>query len=187
MNRILKTLAAAGLGVAVLAPLAIAQPAAPPAPGSQPHAQQQQPHRMHSRLSPAQRAEAELAYWKTALKITPAQEAQWNTVADLVRKQAAQMDEHMKSMQAQRPPQGQQRDGGSAIERLERQQSRMALGAQHMADGARAMAEFVNAAKPLYAAFSDEQKKVADELFASRRHGLHGPMERMDRGPMMRH
>ena len=184
MNRTLKTLAAAGLGMALLAPLAMAQPA-PPA--GQPQAQQQ--HRMHSRLSPAQRAEAELAYWKTALKITPAQEGQWNTVADLVRKQAAQMDEHMKAMQAQRPQPGQPRDGGTAIERLERQQSRMAQGGQHMAEGARAMADFVNAAKPLYASFSDDQKKVADELFASRRHGLHSPMERMDRGPgpMMRH
>jgi protein CpxP len=181
MNRIVKYLATASLGLALAAPFALAQPAPPAGP---PKAEQQQ-HRMKGHMQPAQRAEAELAYWKTALKITPAQEAQWNTVADLVRKQAATMTEHMKSRSGQKRP----AEGGSAIERLERQQSHMAQGAQHMGEGARAMAEFVNAAKPLYASFSDDQKKVADELLASRRHGMGGHHGRgmMGGGPMMRH
>jgi hypothetical protein len=94
----------------------------------------------------------------------------WNAVADVVRKQAAAMDEHVKQMRAQ--PQPARGQDPTAIERLERRQSMMAAGAQRMAEGARAMADVINAAKPLYASFSDEQKKIADGMLS--RMGGHG-------------
>ena len=53
---------------------------------------------------------------------------------------------------------------GTAIERLERRQ-------QFLAEASTRATEVVAAAKPLYAAFSDEQKKVADQILdRDRRH-----------------
>ncbi len=100
--------------------------------------------------------EGRLAFLKTELKITPAQEPQWTKFADGVRSAA-------KSAQATKPPMMQ---GGTkaatAPERLAHYEKTLA-----------ARLETVGALKaavdPLYASFSDEQKKLADEL-------LIGPM-----------
>jgi hypothetical protein len=132
--------------------------------------------------SASERVEARLAYARTALKITDAQQPQWENLANVMRKHAGERDQRMQQMrakweatrgaQAQRPD-GAMRDGQrmqrpqvSAIERLERTQQRMT------ARSAR-LNEVIAAAKPLYAAFSPEQKQIADDMLA--RQGQGGP------------
>jgi predicted secreted Zn-dependent protease len=101
-----------------------------------------------------------LAYAKSSLKITAAQESAWNTVADVVRKHAKAHDEDAKKMRARfdsardaktppTPPNG--------IEMLQLQQ-------QRLTQRAKELDELLAAAKPLYASLSDDQKKAADRL-----------------------
>jgi len=130
--------------------------------------------------SPSERVEARLAYIRTALKITDAQQPQWEGFANVLRKHArvmdermtkrrAAMDERMKQRQAQGPQQDAQRPqrpNVSAIERLERTQ-------QRMAERSTRLNEVITAAKPLYASLSAEQKQVADDLLARQGRGGH--------------
>ena len=127
--------------------------------------------------SPSERVEARLAYIRTALRITDAQQPQWEGFANVLRKHARDMDERMKQRhalmeermkqrQAQGAQQGMQRPNVSAIERLERTQQMMS------ARSAR-LTEVIAAAKPLYASLSPEQKATADELLARRGRGGH--------------
>src|SRR5690349_10524343 len=106
MNRILKaTLASAALAVA--AGTSFAQ--APQAP--------QQPRAFSK---PTERVEARLAYIRTALKITDAQQPQWNAYANSVRQSAAQREKKFEEFRQNRSQQPQARP--SAVEHLERQQ-----------------------------------------------------------------
>lgn len=164
MNRILRTsLIAAAL--AGSAGFAVAQGQA------QGHAQGR--HEPHAFSRPTERVEARLAYVKTALKITDAQQAQWNAFADAERRLAAQRE---KNMQEWRDKMAQRRaerakDGTgrpTAIERLAFAEK------MHQAAAARIDAQLA-AIKPLYASLSDEQKKVADAVLAPHRsHGGFG-------------
>jgi hypothetical protein len=166
MKKLLLTTLVSATFVAAAAPVAFAQSAS-----DQPAAQDQRfAHRggeQRSTRLPSERVEARLAYLKTALKITDAQEAQWNTFADTLRSHAKASDERMKARRAQRA-EGKQRAQLNAIERMERRQARMAQASQRLA-------ERLAAVKPLYAALSPEQQQVADELFAqgNRRAGHH--------------
>jgi hypothetical protein len=137
--------------------------------------------------SATERVEARLAYIRTALKITDAQQSQWDSFANVLRKHASVMDERMTQRRAamaerikQRQAAGAQHGGPraehrnvSAIDRLERTQQRMA------ARSAR-LNEVIAAAKPLYASFTPEQKQVADEMLA--RQGRGGHHQRHHRG-----
>jgi outer membrane receptor for ferrienterochelin and colicin len=159
MSRLVTT-TLVSLALAAAAPLAAAQATKPDA-SQQRQARPDQGQR-ESRL-PSERVEARLADAKTRLKITAAQEAQWNAFADVTRKHAKAADETVKAM----------RDGQrsqerlTAVQRLERRQEMAATHAQRLA-------EVVAAAKPLYAALSAEQKAIADEMLTPRRgHGGH--------------
>ena len=114
-----------------------------------------------SAMKPAERAEARLAYLRTALKITPAQEPQWNAYASFVRTSAADMQQRMD----QRTQSGAPRPAGgerpNAIERLERQQAFLAQASKRVGD-------LLAVEKPLYEALSVEQRKVADEVLGER-------------------
>ena len=114
--------------------------------------------------SAAERVEARLAYIRTALKITDAQQPQWDAFANVLRNHARAMDERMQ----QRRAQGAQRDPRTvtAIERMERMQVRMQ-------ERYHRLGEVINAAKPLYAALSPEQKQAADEMIARGGRGGH--------------
>jgi len=121
--------------------------------------------------SPTERAEARLAYIKTALKITASQEAQWESFANVLRKHAGETDKRMQQRRAQAPQQGApraERRNVSAIDRLERTQQRMAVRSARLN-------EVIAAAKPLYAALSPEQQQVADSMLArqGKRGGAH--------------
>jgi hypothetical protein len=169
-------LAQAEVGEAAL--LAQAQPASPNAARAQrPGADGQ-----HFR-SAAERVEARIAYARTALKITDAQAPQWENLANVMRKQASDRDERTQQFRgkweaarAQGEGQGQRADGAmqrpqrpnvSAIERLERTQQRMTERSAKLND-------VITAAKPLYAAFSPEQKQIADAMLARQGHGGQG-------------
>ena len=137
------------------------------APAAQPQAQQGTRHHDGKRAftQPSERVEARLAYIRTALKITDAQQAQWNAFAETLRNQARAADKRMQEFRAQRE-QGATRDRPNAIARLEREQLRHA-------ESATRINERLAVQRPLYAALSTEQKAIADEVLAPRRHGGH--------------
>jgi len=165
---ILSTLVSASLAAAAAAP-ALGQTAGTEDAGPQARHFAQRQHEQRAFRLPSERVEARLAYLKTALKITDAQQPQWNAFADTQRKQARAGDERIKARRA-RTAEGQKRTPPTAIQRMEFAQKRLA------ASSAR-LDETLTAAKPLYAALSPEQQKIADELLASRGHrgpGRHG-------------
>lgn len=166
MNKLILTaLVSAGLAAAV--PQAIAQTADAEGGGPQarPFAQRQHPEQRAFR-SPTDRVEARLAYLKTALKITGAQEAQWNAFAEVRRKHAREATERMQQFRS-RMAERQQGARPTAVERMERRQAMLAAASTRLS-------ETLAAAKPLYAALSPEQKQIADELLAPRgRGGFH--------------
>ncbi|MGZ9058859.1 MAG: Spy/CpxP family protein refolding chaperone [Burkholderiaceae bacterium] len=162
-----KALAGALLSVGLSSAFALhAQTGA--APAAQPQAQQGTRHHDGKRAftKPSERAEARLAYLHTALKITDAQQAQWNAFAETLRNQARTADQRMQEFRAQRD-QGPARERPNAVARLELEQQRHAAAATRIN-------ERLAVQRPLYAALSNEQKAIADELLAPRRnHGGH--------------
>lgn len=170
-KRMMSALIAAGFVTAM--PLSMAQ-SANPAPGAG-HGQHQRFHQGKQAFSlPSERVEARLAYIKTALKITDAQQTQWDNFAGVLRKQAkaaeVKMQEHRAKMAANT-----ERKRPNAIERLERQQAFMTAASARIG-------ERLAVQKPLYAALSPEQQQVADKVLANHggkrgghgRHGGHG-------------
>jgi hypothetical protein len=196
MNRGLLS-AAVAAAVVSLMPIAFAQTAsdAPTvtAQATQPRAQDRAntPNQAQGRrafATPSERVEARLAYARTALKITEAQQPQWDNFANVLRKQARAMDQRFQERRARfesrggAPGEGMQRRDArtvSAIERLELRQ-------QRMAERATRLSEVIAAAKPLYATFSPEQRQVADGMLARGGHGRGGAHQHhrgMHRGP----
>ena len=161
-----KALAGALLSIGLSSAFALhAQTGATPA--APPQAQQGTRHHDGKRAfaQPSERVEARLAYIRTALKITDAQQAQWNAFAETLRNQARAADQRMQEFRAQRE-QGATRERPNAIARLEREQ-------QRHAESATRINERLAVQRPLYAALSTEQKAIADEVLAPRRHGGH--------------
>ena len=187
MNRTLKAALAAVLAGGMTAAMAQApNPQGPMGQGMGPGmgmggpGMQRGPGMRERAMNPADRAEARLAYVKTALKITPAQEPQWNAYANFVRQRSTEMQQRfeqrrqqMQQMreQAQAQPGGPQPGGPQAgprfqrpgaMERLERQQ------AMHQ-EASKRIADLMAVQKPLYDVLTPEQRKVADEVLAPRR------------------
>jgi hypothetical protein len=169
MNRVsLAAAVAAALSVAVPAALAqstgiadapetVAQAAPSAEHGPHHGARDQRALRM-----PSERMEARLASIHKTLNITDAQQAQWEDFANVLRKHARDMDQRIQSRMAQRGEPGArtpERPQVSAIERLERQQQRLAQRSARLD-------EVLTAAKPLYAALSPEQKQLADQMLS---------------------
>ena len=148
-NKTSFALAAALLLATASTPLvASAQSAGAPAAGA---AQQ------HHRERPS-RIEGRIAFMKAELKITDAQTAQWNAVADAMRKN----ETAMRGMMRQAHDARQQQAAPNALDALTRREQV----AEARAESAK---QFVAAFRPLYASLSDEQKRTADELLG--RHG----------------
>lgn len=158
---ILSTLVSAIFAAVATAPV-LAQTAGAEGAGPQARHSAQRHHEQRASRLPSERVEARLAYLKTALKITDAQQTQWDAFADTLRKQARAADERLQARRAQMA-EGRKVTPPTAIERMEFAKTRLA------ASSAR-LDESLAAAKPLYAALSQEQKKIADELMASRGH-----------------
>lgn len=105
----------------------------------------------HHHMLPSELVEPRLAFLKTALKITDAQAKQWNTLADVMRKQAKDRDATITAMRAYKDA------SLTVIDRMEQRQKMMSTAAANLSD-------LVAAAQPLYASLSDEQKRLADEF-----------------------
>ena len=147
----LATALAGGVGLSTLpARPAAAQAATAPQPSEERH------ERHHSA---ARHIDGRIAFLKAELKITDAQAPQFDRVAQVMRDSARAHDQARQQM---RDNPGQPRN---AVDRLEARTQFAALRAQQSQ-------RFLDAFKPLYASFSDDQKKAADELLA--RHGHHG-------------
>jgi hypothetical protein len=164
------------IGLAAAAPLALADSANTPPPGGPMSHQGEWSHHEKSALSAGERVEARLAYVKTALKITDAQKSQWDAFADAERKQAQAREKKMQEWHAKYEQRRDERGAPgaadhkrpSAIERLEHEK-------EFLSDAQAALDAKLAAIKPLYAALSDKQKAVADEILAERPHGAGGP------------
>ena len=160
------TLVTAGLAAGI--PMALAQTGHPAADAAGAPAAQRQFERKPA-MSMSERVEARLAYIRTALKITAAQQSQWDAYANVRRKQAAATE---KSFQERRAQMAQRHADGkrpTAVERHEFARTRMAAGVQRLD-------ELLTVEKPLYAALTPEQQRVADEVLTERggrRHGGH--------------
>ncbi|MBV8169814.1 MAG: Spy/CpxP family protein refolding chaperone [Alphaproteobacteria bacterium] len=122
--------------------------------------QQPAPQPQRERPLPGRHVEGRIAYMWAELRITPAQQAQWDRVATAMRAQAAQMDQMAQQMRARRD------QPSNAMDRLERRAQMAELHANNAKT-------FAAAFKPLYDSLSDDQKKSADELFDRR--GPGGP------------
>lgn len=173
MNKlIMSTLIAAGFAAAV--PLTMAQTAGPESSAKQGQHAKRFHHDNKAFRLPGERVEARLAYVKTALKITDAQQTQWDAYAGVMRKQAKEADARIKAHREKMAARTEHKRP-TAIERLERRQ-------QFMATASARIGERLVVQKPLYAALSAEQQQVADKLFAGRggrhggrgHHGVHG-------------
>jgi hypothetical protein len=105
---------------------------------------------------PFEHVEGRLAFLKTELNITPAQEPQWNKFADAARSVA----QSAKAMHEQMMQGGRMMQGGvqPAPVRLDRYERMLNMRLE-------AVRTIRAAFDPLYASLSDEQKKTADELF----------------------
>ena len=141
-----------GLGIAT-ALLPTAGEAQQPTPGAAAPARE--------RPLPGRHIEGRIAFMRAELKINDAQQPHWDRVAAAMRDNARQMDQMAQQMRAQR---GQAQ---SAVDRLDQR-------ARFTAVRASADKNFADAFKPLYASFTDDQKKTADDLF-DRHHRGRGP------------
>ena len=114
--------------------------------------------------SMADHVEGRIAFLKTELKITDAQQPLWNAVGDAMRANAKDMAAMMPMMQSMMQP------SGTLPEELAGREKVMTA---HLA----ALRKLKSAIDPLYAALSDEQKKTADQLMVA-------PMGIMNMGTM---
>jgi hypothetical protein len=108
--------------------------------------------------------EGRIAFLKTELKITDAQEPLWNAVADVMRASAKDMAAMKPMMQSMMQP------SGTLPEKLAAHEKAMTA---HL----EALRKLKAAVEPLYAALSADQKKTADQLML-------GPMGIMGMGMM---
>ncbi len=118
--------------------------------------QPQQPKR--AAFDPGRHIEGRIAYLKTELKITDAQQPLFDAVANTMRDNAKAMHDAFQSLRGDRSqPQ-------TALSRMETR----AKFAQLRADGE---AKMLAAFRPLYQAMSPDQQKAADEMFEHHGHG----------------
>lgn len=109
----------------------------------------------------AARVEQRIQQLHSELGITPAEEAQWNQFAQVMRDNASAMDQKLNERGTQL----------ATMNAAQDMQSYADLSAQHAQD----MQKLASAFQTLYNSFSDQQKQTADEVFRGRaaraRHG----------------
>ena len=163
---IIGVLATAGVGAAALdSPAAVqtGEATGGPAggtggPAGGPAAGPMRGHMMHGRFMPGRHIEGRIAFLRAELKITPAQTAQFDKVAAVMRdnaKEAAQLFEQART----------ERGAAATPDALTRMNQRVKFAEARVAG----MKKFVEAFAPLYQSLSDEQKKSADELLSHMR------------------
>jgi protein CpxP len=116
------------------------------------------PAATHAKRGPIDRVEARITQLHDQLKITSAQQPQWDALAQAMRDNAAQMQTLLQAR-------AKNVKTASAVDDLH---SYEALADAH----AEGLKKFVPAFETLYASMSDDQKKTADAVFrAHQRHG----------------
>jgi periplasmic protein CpxP/Spy len=145
-----------GVAAIGLAP-ALAQTA--PAPANSIAAPSEARHHAADRMLPGQLVEGRIAFLKAQLKITPAQEAEWQRVEAAMRENAKMLDQTITTARQDRSNMG-------AVQRLE---SREQFAKVRVDNDARLLAAF----KPLYASLSPEQQQMANQLVGAHHHRHH--------------
>jgi protein CpxP len=110
-------------------------------------------------MLPGQLIDGRIAFLKAELKITPAQESQWQQVATAMRDNAKALDQAISAARQQRGP-------ADAVQRLELREQFAKVRAD---SDARLLAAF----KPLYASLSPEQQQLANQLMGPHHHWHH--------------
>ena len=123
-----------------------------PAPANSSAAQSEGHHHAVQRMLPGQLVDGRIAFLKAELKITPAQETQWQQVAGAMHENANSLDQAIKAAP-------QDRGSMDAVQRLALREQFAKVRAEN---DARLLAAF----KPLYASLSPEQQQVANQLVA---------------------
>jgi hypothetical protein len=121
-----------------------------------PSATQPAPAATDTKRGPVDRVEAHITQLHDKLQITPAQQPQWDALAQAMRDNAAQMQTLLQAR-------AKNVKTASAVDDLH---SYEALADAH-ADG---LKKFVPAFETLYASMSDDQKKTADAVFRAHQH-----------------
>ena len=123
-----------------------------PAPANSSAAQSEAHHHAVQRMLPDQLVDGRIAFLKAELKITPAQETQWQQVAGAMHENANSLDQAIKTAR-------QDRGSMDAVQRIALREQFAKVRAEN---DARLLAAF----KPLYASLSPEQQQVANQLVA---------------------
>jgi LTXXQ motif family protein len=140
--------------VGMLAGAAIGFPAIPAAQGQAAPATPKAPTMMDHPVQPAgpdPYVEGQIAFWKAALAITPAQAARWQKVASVIRENNRETQQRYDWLESE-PAQPQ-----TAVQRVEAQLESAELSAKETK-------RFLDAFRPFYASLSPDQKATADEL-----------------------
>ena len=128
----------------------------PPAPATSEAVQSPMHH--HARMLPSQLVDGRIAFLKAELKITPAQETQWQQVATAMQQNATALDGVI----------GNSRQQSGSMDAVQRLALREQFAKIHADNDARLLTAF----KPLYASLSPEQQQMANMLVAAH-HGRH--------------
>jgi protein CpxP len=123
-----------------------------PAPANSGAAPSEARHHAMQRMLPGQLVDGRIAFLKAELKISPAQETQWQQVAGAMHENANSLDQAIKTAR-------QDRGSMDAVQRLALREQFAKVRAEN---DARLLAAF----KPLYASLSPEQQQVANQLVA---------------------
>ena len=108
---------------------------------------------------PGQFVEGRIAFLKAQLKITPAQEAQWQQVEAAMRENAKTLDQTIITAR-------QNRGNMDAVQRLELREQ---FAKVRVDNDARLLAVL----KPLYASLSPEQQQMANQVVGAHHHSHH--------------
>ena len=131
-----------------------------PAPDNPGAAAAEARHHQAARMLPGQLVDGRIAFLKAELKITPAQEAQWQQVATAMRENASALDQTIAA-----------RQNSGTMNAVQRLEAREQFAKLHADNDARLLAAF----KPLYASLSPQQQQMADKLLlmGPYHHGWH--------------
>ena len=117
-------------------------------------------------MRPFEHIEGQLAFYRAELRITEAQQPQWNAFAEAVRTASGTLRQAVMQAVQQGGP------TGGAVPAPEQMERRIAL----LTTQADAMRTMQAAARPLYGALSAEQKRTADALMEEHLRGMGGGM-----------
>ena len=130
-----------------------------PGPANSTAAPSEARHHGMGRMMPGKFVDGRIAFLKAELKITPAQETQWQQVEVAMRENAKALDQTITTAR-------QNRTDMDAVQRLELREQFAKMRADN---DARLLAAF----KPLYASLSPEQQQTANQLIGAHHHWNH--------------